>query len=304
MQARRALCLTAVAVLLLSACGKKEEPKPVVQSQTPATTGQVSQSTETAQTSSPVQVSQRRENFLSVVCAPGAHGDILDEASLLLAKEGITLEIHDEFDDYLIPNMFVDGGVYDCNFFQHEAYLETFNREQDTQLVSVGRIFFEPLGVYPGRKSALGELGDGDSIAIPADASNQGRALQLLSDLNYLVLSGEKGEAGLSDITGNPHNLNIILMDAALLPSAVSTADYVVMNGNYARQALYTLTVDALAYENPKSASAARYANVIVTRPELAQDPAIRCLVEVLKGDTIRTFIEDHYAGGLVPCSE
>ncbi len=242
------------------------------------------------------------EDALTVVASPGAHEEILKMAQTALAAEGIELYVDADFDDYMMPNLLVDGGVYDCNYFQHEEYLNTFNEEQGTDLVSVGKIHFEPLGIYPGRKKSISGLESGDVITIPRDTANQARALKLLSDAGIIKIPDDKkNSSSVRDITDNPNGVEIRLMDASQVPSAVANSAFVVMNGNYARQALYTVTSDALAYENPDSSVAGRYANIIAVNRGNENDPRVQALVRVLQSDEIRSYIETRFAGAVVP---
>lgn len=242
------------------------------------------------------------ENTLTVVASPGIHSEILRMAQTILASEGITLYVDSDFEDYLIPNFLVDGGVYTCNYFQHEEYLNSFNEEQGTDLVSVGKIHFEPLGIYPGKKKALSALENGDVITIPRDTANQARALKLLSDAKLIGIPSDKATtASVRDITDNPYGLQIQLMDASQVPSAVAGSAFVVMNGNYARQALYTVTSDAIAYENPESSVADRYANIIAVNRGDENNPLVQELVRVLQSDDIKTYMNSRFAGAVVP---
>ncbi|MCR5675430.1 MAG: metal ABC transporter substrate-binding protein [Lachnospiraceae bacterium] len=289
------------AIALLAGCGKKD-------SQDVATTsldaGQEQQATGTDTTQAQSWdggVGEVPEGALTVVASPGVHTDILRMAQSILADEGIELYIDSDFDDYLMPNLLVDGGVYECNYFQHEEYLATFNAEQGTDLVSVGKIHFEPLGIYRGVKWSLDDLTDGDVITIPRDTANQARALKLLSDVGLISLDTSVQDPSINDVTDNPKGLRLELMDASQVPSAVANSAFVVMNGNYARQALYTVTSDAIAYENPKSSVAGRYANIIAVNRENANDPRVLALVKALQSEDVRNYMETKYAGAVVP---
>ncbi|MBR4529128.1 MAG: metal ABC transporter substrate-binding protein [Lachnospiraceae bacterium] len=242
------------------------------------------------------------EGALTVVACPGAHEEILKMAQTALASEGIQLYVNADYDDYMMPNLLVDADIYECNYFQHEEYLKTFNEEQGTDLVSVGKIHFEPLGIYRGRKHSLSELSNGDIITVPRDTANQARALKLLADCGLLSLDPAKEDAAsIEDIRDNPKGITISLMDASQVPAAIAESAFVVMNGNYARQALYTLDQDALAYEAPDSAAASRYANIIAVKRENAEDPRVKKLVEVLQGSDLQTYMQTKYAGAVVP---
>ncbi len=296
-----------IAVTTLSCCGGQKDKSDVATTslQPDQQTGGEStgESTDSAGTANTWTGSDEiPEGALTVVASPGVHEDILKMAQVILAEEGIELYIDSDFDDYLIPNFFVDGGVYDCNYFQHEEYLNTFNQEQGTDLVSVGKIHFEPLGIYPGKKKSLSALEEGDLITIPRDTANQARAIKLLSDAGIVTIpEDKKNSSSVGDIIDNPHGIDIRLMDASQVPSAVASSAFVVMNGNYARQALYTVTSDALAYENPDSSVAGRYANIIAVNRGNENDPRVQALVRVLQSQEIRDYIETRFAGAVVP---
>lgn len=233
---------------------------------------------------------------LTVAASPSPHAEILSEfAAPLLAEQGITLEVK-EYTDYILPNQDTTSGEVDCNYFQHLNYLNNYNEENGTDLVSVGKIHFEPMGVFAGKSSDLAAIADGATITIPNDATNEGRALLLLQEQGLITLSDDAGiTATPNDIVDNPHNIKFIEQEAAMLPSTLADADFSVINGNYAIDAGLTLA-DAVAQESADSdVIRNEYANVIVTTPDKAEDEKIAALVDVLTTDDFKTYLEETF---------
>ena len=217
-----------------------------------------------------------------------------------MAKEGWTLEIT-EFEDYVQPNLVVESGEFDANYFQHVPYLDSFNEENNTHLVNAGGIHYEPFGIYPGTKSDLADVADGDDIAVPNDTTNEARALLLLQDNGIIKLKDGAGlKATVNDIEENPYNVNIVELEAAQVARATDAA-YVVLNGNYALEAGFSVAKDAIAYEKSDSEAAKTYVNIIAVAEGHENDEGIKALVEVLKSDEIKQYIVDTYDGAVVP---
>lgn len=236
---------------------------------------------------------------LTVGASPAPHAEILEQVKPLLAEQGITLEIV-EFDDYVIPNTALNDGDLDANYFQHQPYLDSFNEGNGTELVSAGSIHYEPLGVYPGKTATIAELADGAQIAVPNDGSNEARALYLLEAQGLLTVDHEKGfTATAMDITDNPHNFDIVELDADKIPAAIQDVDLAVVNGNYAIASGINETV--LVTEDSEGDSAQTYANIVAVRKGDESREDIKALVEALKSDTIKQFIEEKYQGSVVP---
>lgn len=234
---------------------------------------------------------------LRVGATPVPHAELLEQVKPILAEQGITLEIV-EYNDYVVPNTAVEEGNDDANFFQHEPYLNDFNVKNETHLVNAGGIHIEPMGIYPGKTTSLDALPDGGSVAIPNDATNEGRALLLLQAQNLIKLKDDAGlEATPNDIAENPKNLEFKELEAAMLPNAVSEVDISVINSNYAMDANFNPVEDSLAIEDSNSP----YVNIIAVKEGRETDPAIQALVSALKSDTIRNFINEKYAGAVVP---
>ena len=238
---------------------------------------------------------------LRVGATPAPHEEILEQVVDNLAEQGITLEIV-PYTDYNTPNTAVEEGEDDANYFQHITYMENFNAEHGTHLVSAGAIHYEPMGIYAGKSTSLDEIPDGAVIAVPNDATNEGRALLLLQDLRIITLSEDAGlEATKNDIVDNPHTIDLQEMEAAMLPQTIDEVDFSIINSNYALQAGLGPTTDALASEDTQSDAAQAYANVIAVKEGNENNEAIKALVAALQSDEIREFIETNYNGSVVP---
>ena len=237
---------------------------------------------------------------ITVAASATPHAEILEAAKPLLAEQGYDLQVT-VFEDYVQPNEVVESGEFDANYFQHVPYLNSFNEEHGTHLVDAGDIHYEPFGIYPGTKSSLDDVADGDVIAIPNDTTNEARALLLLQDNGLLTLKDGVGlEATVNDITENPYNLEFQELEAAQVARVVGEVAYVVLNGNYALEAGYSVSKDSIAYESSDSVAAETYVNIIAVYEGHENDEKIQALVSVLKSDEIKKFIEDTYDGAVV----
>lgn len=238
---------------------------------------------------------------IKVAASATPHAEILEEAKKILADEGWDLEIK-IFDDYVMPNEVVESGEFDANYFQHIPYLENFNEEQGTHLVNAGGIHYEPFGIYPGTKSSLDDIAEGDTIAVPNDTTNEARALLLLQDNGILKLKDGAGlTATVLDIEENPYNVEILELEAAQVPRVKDEVAYVVLNGNYALDAGFSVAKDALSYEKSDSDTAKTYVNIVAVKEGNENSEKIQALVAALKSDTIRQYINDTYDGAVVP---
>lgn len=236
---------------------------------------------------------------LKVGASPTPHAEILEVAKDILAEQGIDLEIV-EFTDYIQPNVAVEDGDLDANYFQHITYLNNFNAEKGTHLVSVANIHYEPFGIYAGKTASLEELADGATVGIPSDPTNGGRALLLLQEQGLITLPEDAGlEPTVLDIVENPKNLNIEELEAAQLPRSLDSLDLAVINGNYAMEAGLTVA-DALAIESAQGVAAEAYGNILVTKEGHENDPAIQTLAAALQSNEVRSFIENTYTDGSV----
>ena len=237
---------------------------------------------------------------IKVAASATPHAEILEEAKPLLEKEGYDLEVT-VFDDYVQPNEVVDSGDFDANYFQHAPYMEQFNKEKGTKLVDAGDIHYEPFGIYPGTKKSLDEIADGDEIAVPNDTTNEARAFLLLQDNGIIKLKDGAGlTATVNDIAENPHNIKIVELEAAQVARVTGETAFVVLNGNYALQAGYSVKKDALAYEAADSEAAKTYVNIIAVKDGNQDSDAIKALVKVLKSDDIKKFIDEKYDGAVI----
>ena len=269
------ICLTAVLGLaLLTGCGDKDN-----------------------------QTAQQDPNELTQIvvgATPTPHAEILNFAKDMMKEKGYDLVVQ-EFTDYVLPNTAVADGSIDANFFQHYPYLENFNEEQKTDLVSAGTIHYEPFGIYPGKTESFDDLKEGAIITIPSDSSNGARALLLMEKAGLITLKEDVGlNASVLDIAENPKKLEIKEIEAAQLPRSLEDADMAVINGNYALQAGLNANENALITEDA-SEEALTYANIIAVRNGDENSDAIKALVEVLKSDEVKQFINETYQGNVVP---
>ena len=241
------------------------------------------------------------DKTITVAASETPHSEILEAAKPILEEEGYDLEVT-VFDDYVQPNEVVESGDFDANYFQHIPYLNSFNEEKGTHLVNAGGIHYEPFGIYPGTKSSLDDIADGDTIAVPNDTTNEARALLLLQDNGIIKLKDGAGlEATVNDIEENPYNVEIVELAAEQVARVAEETSYIVLNGNYALQAGYSVSKDALAYETSDSEAAKTYVNVIAVKEGNENSDKIKALVDVLKSDEIKDFINEKYDGAVIP---
>lgn len=240
---------------------------------------------------------EETNKVLKVGATPVPHAELLELVKDDLAKQDITLEIV-EFTDYVKPNLALNDGELDANFFQHLPYLESFSKEHNLDLTSVATIHVEPLGVYSDKIESLEDLEDGSTIAIPSDAVNGGRALILLQSNGLIQLKeGYTLEATELDIVENPKNLVFKAIESAQLPRILPDVDAAVINGNFALEAGFVPTEDAVVLEGSDSP----YANILVTRTDNQDSPEIQALIEALQSDKVKDYILSTYGGGVVP---
>lgn len=244
------------------------------------------------------------DNTITVAASATPHAEILEQAAPILEEMGYKLDVT-VFLDYVQPNEVVESGDFDANYFQHIPYLNSYNEEKGTHLVNAGGIHYEPFGIYPGKKSSLDDLAEGDEIAVPNDTTNEARALLLLQDNGIITLAEGAGlTATINDIVENPKNIEIVELEAAQVARVVDDADFIVLNGNYAIQAGYSVAKDALAYESSDSEAAKTYVNVIAVHEGNEESEKIKALVEVLKSDEIVDYINNTYDGAVIPFIE
>ncbi|MCR5677226.1 MAG: MetQ/NlpA family ABC transporter substrate-binding protein [Agathobacter sp.] len=230
------------------------------------------------------------------------HSEILNEAKKILAEEGIELEVV-EIEDVVTPNTGVAEGSLDANFFQHQPYLDDFNSENKTNLVSIGAIHYEPFGVYSSKLKSLDELEDGAKVAVPNNVTNEARALLLLEQEGVIKLKSDAGiTATPADIVENPKNITFVEIDPSQLVNALPDVAVAVINGNYAIEGGLHVK-EALAVEANDGLAAKTYANIVVTDEKNKDNAALKKLVEVLQSEKIQKFIEEKYDGAVVPLS-
>lgn len=206
-----------------------------------------------------------------------------------------------EYNDYIIPNTALESGELDANYIQHLPYLEDFNKENGTHIVSVADIHYEPFGIYAGKSDSLENLKEGAVIAVPNDTTNEARALLLLQDQGLIKLKENAGlTATVKDIADNPKNFEIKELEAAQVPKALQDVDVAAINTNYALEANLKLS-DALASEGADSLAAKTYANIIAVKEGNENAEKIKALIDTVKSEQVKKFIEDKYDGAVVP---
>ncbi|WP_230398626.1 MetQ/NlpA family ABC transporter substrate-binding protein [Novisyntrophococcus fermenticellae] len=294
---KKSLYLLTAAVLAagaLTACGSKADS--TINGSEPAAE---SKADSTAEQSKSGEDSADLEDII-VGATPSPHAEVLEAVKDLLKEKGYNLIVK-EYTDYVQPNLALDSGDLDANYFQHKPYLDQFNEENKTSLVSAAAIHYEPFGIYAGKTSSLEELKDGAKIAVPNDVSNEARALLLLADKGLIGLKdGVEMDATKNDIVKNDKNFEIIEVEAAQLPRSLPDVDVAVINGNYAIEAGFKVS-DALATEDADSIAATTYANIVAVRSGEENSEKTKALVEALTSDTVKKFMEDKYEGAVVP---
>lgn len=301
---RKKISLLAVALLAagaLSACGGSKQA-----AEAETTTAAVSTADETTaagvtdgSTEAATEAAAELKPLI-VGATPAPHAEILEAAKDILKEQGYDLQIK-EYTDYVQPNLALDAGDLDANYFQHFPYLEQFCQERGTKLVSAASIHYEPFGIYAGKTAAIAELADGAKVAVPNDATNEARALLLLEAEGLIKLKEGVGlEATKLDIIENSKNLDIVEVEAALIPRALPDVAIAVINGNYAIEAGLNVS-DALAVEDTDSIAATTYGNVVAVQEGRENDEAVQALVEALESDEVKAFIESKYQGAVVP---
>ncbi|AZQ70808.1 ABC transporter substrate-binding protein [Streptomyces luteoverticillatus] len=234
---------------------------------------------------------------LVVAASPTPHGDILNFVrDNLAAKAGLKLEVK-EFNDYVLPNTATQNGEVDANFFQHKPYLDDFNKKNKTDIVPVVNVEIEPLGLYSKKGKKVADLGSGSTIAVPNDATNEGRALKLLADNGVIKLKDGVGAAAkLSDVADDK-GVKFTELEAAQIPSRLDDVDAAVINGNFAISAKLSPAKDAIALEK---AEGNPYANFLAVKKGNEKDPRIEKLAKLLNSDEVKKFITEKFSNGAV----
>lgn len=283
-----------LAAAALTACGgsKAEETTAAAATEAPAANAE---ETEAAATEAPAELKE-----IKVGASPAPHAEILEAAAPALEKLGYKLSIV-EYTDYVQPNIALDTSDLDANYFQHLPYLEQFNAERGTKLVSAGAIHYEPFGIYAGKTAALDAIADKATVAVPNDATNEARALLLLEAQGLIKLNEGVGlNATKNDIAEDPKNLEILEVEAAQIPRSLKDVDIAVINGNYAIDAGLKVS-DALAVEASDSEAATTYGNIVAVQEGKENDEIAKALIEALTSDDVKAFIESTYEGAVVP---
>ncbi len=234
--------------------------------------------------------------ILKVGATPVPHAELLEQVKPVLAEQGIDLEIV-EFTDYVKPNLALNDGEIDANFFQHVPYLDSFNADRGLELISAGTVHVEPLGAYSEKYDSIDALPEGAKVAIPSDSVNGGRALILLEANGLIKLAEGAGlEATEFDIEENLHGYEFTSIEAAQLPRVLPDVDIAVINGNFAIEAGLNPLEDALVLEGADSP----YANIITVKSDYTKVEEIDALLDALQSDEIKKFIDENYDGGVV----
>lgn len=243
------------------------------------------------------------DNVIKVAASQTPHSEILAAVKDLLAEEGYDLEVT-VFEDYVQPNNVVESGEFDANYFQHVNYLNSFNEENGTHLAIAdnGKIHYELFGIYGGTKTSLDDIADGDAIAIPNDTTNEARALLLLQQEGLIKLNDGVGvTATVNDVAENPHNLELVEVEAAQVPKQLPSVAFGVINGNYALEAGLNVATDALATESAEGDAIQQYVNVIAVKEGNESSAKIKALTDALHSETAVKYINDNYQGAVVP---
>lgn len=254
----------------------------------------------TSQTNEPTQSNNSNGAELAVLkvgASPVPHAELLNLVKDDLKAEGIDLQII-EFTDYVKPNLALNDGEIDANFFQHVPYQDNFNKEHGTNIVSVGTVHVEPLGLYSKKVTKIEDLKDGAQIAIPSDAVNGGRSLILLASKGLITLKDDAGlEATEKDIVQNPKNFKFTAVEAAQLPRVLEDVDAAIINGNYALEAGINPAKDAILLEGKDSP----YANILSVKAGNEANENVLKLLNALQSEKVKKYIEENYNGGVVP---
>ncbi len=284
-----ALLLAAVTVgaLGLTGCGTTEN------------SSEASENASTAEDSSSEAADENLE-VIKVGASITPHAEILAQVKDVLKEQGYDLQIV-EYNDYVLPNTALEDGDLDANFFQHQPYLDDFNKENNTHLVSVAAVHFEPFGLYAGKTASLDDLQDGATVAVPNDTTNEARALLLLEAQGLIKLKDDAGlQATVLDIVENPKNLQIQEIEAAQLVRSLPDVDIAAINGNYAKEGGLDVA-DAIAVEASDSLAADTYANVIAVKEGNENSAKTQALVNAVLSDDVKNYIKETYGNAVVP---
>ncbi len=307
MKKKMTLALAALlAAASLAACGSSAKTEATAATEPAKTEAAKEATAETSKAEAKAEEEKSAEEPLSqavtvkIGATPSPHAEILEHAKDALAAAGINIEVV-VYNDYVQPNLAVDQGELQANYFQHQPYLDDFNKENNTHVTSVGAVHYEPFGIYAGKSNDLSNIADGAQIAVPNDTTNEARALQLLQANGIITLKDGVGLAATKqDIIENPHNVEILEVEAAQIPRSIDSVDFACMNGNYAIDAGFKPS-DALKQEDASSEAAQTFANVIAVSEADADSDWAKKLVEVLQSEEIASYITSTYEGGVIP---
>ncbi len=290
------ILLGALTLSIFTGCGSSDSAAD--------TSTDVAETAETSDAADSASTEVESKGTITVAASATPHAEILEAAKPILAEQGWDLEVT-IYDDYVLPNEVVESGEFDANYFQHVPYLDSFNEERGTHLVEVGKIHYEPFGIYPGTKASLDDIAEGDVIAVPNDTTNEARALLLLQDNGIITLKDGAGlTATVNDIAENPYNVQIQELAAEQVARVKDEVAFVVLNGNYALEAGFSVSKDSIAYETSDSEAAKTYVNVIVVKEGNEDNEGVKALVDVLKSDEIKEYINSTYDGAVIPFEE
>ena len=239
-----------------------------------------------------------KDKVITVGATITPHSEILSVVAENLKEQGYELKIV-EYNDYVLPNTALEAGDLDANYFQHVPYLDDFNAENGTHIVSAAAVHFEPMGIYAGKTAKIEDIQKGASVAVPNDTTNEARALLLLEAQGLLKLKADAGiKATILDIEENPYELDIKELEAAQVPKAIQDVDIAVVNGNYALEAGLG---DALVTEAKDSLAAETYGNIIAVREGEENSEKTKALVDAILPDNVKEYIEKTYSGAVLP---
>ncbi len=290
------ILLGALTLSIFTGCGSSDSAAD--------TNTDAAETAETSDAADSASTEVESKGTITVAASATPHAEILEAAKPILAEQGWDLEVT-IYDDYVLPNEVVESGEFDANYFQHVPYLDSFNEERGTHLVEVGKIHYEPFGIYPGTKASLDDIAEGDVIAVPNDTTNEARALLLLQDNGIITLKDGAGlTATVNDIAENPYNVQIQELAAEQVARVKDEVAFVVLNGNYALEAGFSVSKDSIAYETSDSEAAKTYVNVIVVKEGNEDNEGVKALVDVLKSDEIKEYINSTYDGAVIPFEE
>ena len=292
-----------IGVFALTGCGASDAAPQAQAKDADPTPAAVAEATEETVEEAPVEeTAATTEETVTIKIGANLtpHAEILRQAAPILEKEGVILDIV-EIEDSVTPNVGVADGSLDANYFQHQPYLDEYNAQNGTDIVSVGAIHYEPFGIYAGKTSSLEDITDGAIVAVPNNVTNEARALLLLEQENLITLKEGIGvNATVNDITENPKNLKIEEIAPEQLVRALPDVDIAIINGNYAIEGGLKVA-DALAVEANDGVAAETYGNIIAAKSEKADDEALKKLVTVLQSKEISDYINSTYGGAVVP---